>query len=201
MTSIGDALNIMPDTRIGEAGPISRRFHDHGLLTFRSACRWVRDVPYGPNHGGRDPAVVFEEMRGTCQTKHSLIAVLARELELPVSKYVGTYRLDDSFVDGAGDVLAAHGLTFVPRTHCVLKYDERFVDLTAGNCHGKKRDVTNMDTYYRVDPLASEAEERHIYELAVRYYQHLDPVLAIMGVDEIRRIAAECLAASPRACR
>ena len=195
-----DPLDLMPETRIGESGPTSARFRDVGLTTFRSACVWVRDLPYGPNRAGHDSAVVFDEMRGTCMSKHNLIAVLARELNLPVSKYIGAYRLDESVIDGAGPVLAAHGLTYVPRTHCVLKYDERFVDLTAGNCHGKRRDVTDMDVYFRVDPLASVLAERHIYELAVRYYQQLDPILARRTIEEIRRIGAACAAPVSAAC-
>jgi len=201
MNPIADLLDIMPDARIGESDPIGRRFRGVGVTTFDAACRWVRDLPYGPNHGGRDPATVFDELRGTCQSKHSLIAALALELGLPVTKYLGTYRLDESLVDGAGDLLAAHRLTFVPRMHCVLKYGERFIDLTAGNCHGKKRDITDMDMYFRVDPLASEIEEQRIYELAVRYYQQIDPVLACKSIDEIRRIAAACAATPSVACR
>lgn len=201
MKSLADPLDVLPDTRIGESDPISRRFRDVGLSTFRDACLWVRDLPYGPHSAGRDPEVVFDELRGNCRSKHSLIAVLARELGLRVSKYIGAYRLDESIVEGAGEILAEHRLTFVPRTHCVLKYDEQFIDLTAGNCHGKKRDVTDMDVYFRVDPLASEAEERRVYELAVRYYQLFDPILARRSVDEIRQVAAACAAASSIACR
>ena len=195
-----DPLDLLPETPLGESGTICRRFRDLGLMTFRAACRWVRDVPYGSNRASRHPEVVFEEMRGTCQSKHSLIATLAQELDLSVSKYVGAYRLDDSMVEGVGAVLAAHGLTYVPQTHCVLKYDERFFDLTAGNCHGKKRDVTDMDAYFRVNPFASEAEEHAIYELCVRYYQHSDPILALRSIAEIRRIAGECRMKLPMAC-
>lgn len=193
-------LDWLPEAHLGESGAICRRFRDLGLTTFRAACRWVRDVPYGSNRASRQPEVVFEEMRGTCQSKHSLIAALAQELDLRVSKYVGAYRLDDSMVEGAGAVLAAHGLTYVPQTHCVLKYDERFFDLTAGNCHGKKRDVTDMDVYFRVNPFASEAEQHAIYELCVQYYQHSDPILAQRSIAEIRRIAGECRTKLPMAC-
>jgi len=196
MTAVIDPLDVVPDVRIDDAGPISRRFRDLGLMTFRAACRWVQAVPYAPNVSRDDPAVVFSERRGTCQSKHTLIAVLAQELELDVRKYIGAYRLDESVVDGAGDVLAACGLTFVPQMHCVLKYGVHFIDLTAGNCHGKKRDVTDMDVYFLVDPLTSQPAERRLYELAVRYYQQTDPALAYKSVEEVRRIAAACTATS-----
>jgi len=169
-------------------------------MTFRAACRWVRDVPYGSNSAGRHPDVVFDEQRGTCQSKHSLIAALAQELALPVSKYIGGYRLDESLVDGAGAVLARHRLTYIPQTHCVLKYEERFFDLTAGNCHGKKRDITDMDVYFRVSPFATAGEEYAVYGLCVQYYQQLDPVLALKSLNEIHRIAGECRAKVPLAC-
>ena len=195
-----DPLDLLPETALREPGAIGRRFLDLGVMTFRAACSWVRDVPYGANRGGRHADVVFDEMRGTCQSKHDLIAALAQELDLPVSKYVGGYRLDESIIEGAGAVLAAHGVAYVPETHCVLKYDERFFDLTAGNRHGKRKDITDMDVYVRVHPFAPKRIEQATYELCAQYYRGADPILGLKSVNELRRIAMECRARNRVVC-
>lgn len=193
-------LEHLPVTPLSDSGRLGRRFTALGVTTFRDACAWVQDLPYGANRAGRHAEGVFEDMRGTCRSKHDLIAALARELDLRVSKYVGAYRLDESVVEGAGAVLAAYGLTYVPQIHCVLKYDERFFDLTAGNCHGKKRDVTDMDVYFRLEPFASDQQEQAVYELCARYYGQTDAILALRSVDELRRIASECRTKASVAC-
>jgi hypothetical protein len=194
-----DPIDDLPDAPLAIAGLIGARFRAEGPATFREACAWVRARPYGANTG-RQPDVLFVEQVGTCRSKHSLIALLARELDLPVDQYVGAYRLDESIVEGAGALLAPHGLAYVPQLHCVLKYRDRFVDLTAGNCHGKKQDITEMDAYFRVSPSASEAEHRALYALCVRYYQQTDPLFPWHSVDALRRVARACLAQGRMTC-
>src|SRR5262249_16696047 len=147
------------------------------------------------------PEIVFLEHRGTCQSKHDLIAALGRELDLSIRKFVGGYRLDETMIEGAGEVLAAYALPYVPEIHCVLQFDGRFLDLPAGNCHGKKRDVSEMDVYFRVDPFALEAVTQNIHELCVDYYRRIDPLLASRTVGDLRRIAAECRHAARSMCQ
>lgn len=193
-------LAFLPDTPLDRSTPIAARFRDRGITMFREACCWVRDLPYGASSGAPHPDVVFDELRGTCQSKHSVIAALAREIGVAVDKYLGVYRLDESIVEHAGAVLAAHGLVYVPQLHCLLKYDCRFFDLTAGNGHGKKHDLTDMDAYFQVDPFVPGAIERDIYALAVRYYQLSDAVLALKSADELRQIARQCVTTPSRVC-
>jgi len=159
----------------------------------------VQNLPYGVN-AARHFEVVFEERRGTCQSKHEVIAALAMEIALPIHKYVGAYRLDDSIVEGAGPVLARHGLPYVPEIHCVLQHEHRFFDLTAGNCHGKKRDIAEMDIYCRMDPFTPDSAMQAIYELCVDYYRRVDQRFAQKTVAELRSIAAECRQKTPSLC-
>jgi hypothetical protein len=186
-----DPLDALPESRLVETVPLSVRFRAEGVTTFRAACDWVRCMPYGRNTR-QGPDSVFEEKCGTCQSKHGLVALLARELGLPVSEYAGAYRLDESTVDGVGGVLTAHHLTYVPQLHCVLKYGDRFFDLTAGNCHGKKKDIVEIDVYFRISPFASDLEHRAVYALAVQYYRHADPDFPMHSIDELHSIARAC---------
>jgi hypothetical protein len=48
------------------------------------------------------------------------------------------YAREGEVVAGAEPPLARHGLPFVPTIHCFLRSGEHHVDLTEGNCNGKK---------------------------------------------------------------
>ncbi len=186
-------LSAVPEVRLDpSSGPRGCEFLRIGVPTFRDACKWVLDLPYGASGTGRQTEILFDERGWTCQSKHDLIAALAQEIEVPVFKYVGAYRLDDSIIEGASVVLARHALPYVPEIHCVLQYANSFVDLTAGNCHGKKKDVTDMDVYFRMEPYAPSLMMQSIYELCVDYYRRIDPRLTSKTIGELRSVAAEC---------
>src|SRR5262245_15120339 len=102
-----DPLDALPESRLLDSAPLSGRFRSEGVTTFRAACDWVRRMPYGRN-ARQGPDSVFEEKRGTCQSKHGLIALLAREVGVPVSQYAGAYRLDESIIEGLDALLAGH---------------------------------------------------------------------------------------------
>jgi hypothetical protein len=194
-----DPLDELPEVSLISGGSLSARFLAEGVATFRDACAWVRHVPYGRN-ARPSPEAVLDERCGTCQSKHGLVALLAHELGMPVSQYVGAYRLDESIIDGIGPLLAAHGLTYVPQLHCALMYGGRLIDLTAGNCHGKKKDIVEMDVYFRLSPVAPEAAYRAAYALSVRYYRQTDPRFPGHGVEKLRRIARACNSLAPTTC-
>jgi hypothetical protein len=194
-----DPFDELPDVPLANARSVSARFLIAGVATFRDACAWVRHLPYGRN-ARPGPDAVFDEKRGTCQSKHGLIALLAEEIGVPMGQYAGAYRLDESIVDGIGPLLAAHGLTYVPQLHCVLMYGGRLIDLTAGNCHGKKKDIVEMDAYFRMSPFAPEAAYRAAYALGVRYYRQTDPRFRVHRVEKLRSIARACSGLVPTTC-
>ena len=101
-----------------------------GISDYVEAARHVRSLPYGRNSDRSDWRLVLEEGRGTCSTKHALLAELARENGLPVSLMLGVYEMDGANTPGVGAVLEHHGLPFVPEAHCYLAHDGRRVDLT-----------------------------------------------------------------------
>jgi hypothetical protein len=123
-----DSIARLPDGAIHPGGVVGDAFLRRGIATFRQACQWVKDLPYGHNSRTQEPAdgssstanamVLFDDNRGTCFTKHGVIARLASELGLPVYKNLGFYRLNDEIVTGVDEVLAPYGLTFVPQIHC-----------------------------------------------------------------------------------
>jgi hypothetical protein len=120
----------LPDFPLDAEGETGRRFAALGLGGYRDAARHVRNLPYGRNSDRSDWRLVLEEGRGTCSTKHALLAELARENGLPVSLVLGVYEMDGENTPGVGEVLREHGLGCVPEAHCYLAHEGTRVDLT-----------------------------------------------------------------------
>ncbi|MBA2617925.1 MAG: hypothetical protein H0U91_07130 [Rubrobacter sp.] len=120
----------LPDFRLRPDGEVASGFAALGLKDFRAAACHVRDLPYGRNSDRSDYGLVLDEARGTCSTKHALLAALAREHGAPVGLRLGVYLMDGRNTTGVGPVLRRHGLDALPEAHCYLAYRETRVDVT-----------------------------------------------------------------------
>jgi hypothetical protein len=129
----------------GGAGP-SARFLDLGLRDYHAAARHVHRLPYGRNSDRADFGLVLEEGRGTCSTKHALLAALAREHGLPVQLRLGIYEMNGRNTPGVARVLARYGLDHVPEAHCYLAYRGVRVDLTGVAATGPIEDFLYEET-------------------------------------------------------
>ncbi|MDP9439079.1 MAG: hypothetical protein M3P49_10080 [Actinomycetota bacterium] len=124
------SIEGLPSFGLDAERPLGRRFSALGLGDYRGAARHVRGLPYGRNSDRSDWLLVLEEGRGTCSTKHALLADLARENGRPVSLVLGVYEMDDTNTPGVGAVLEKHDLPFVPEAHCYLAHEGMRVDVT-----------------------------------------------------------------------
>ena len=120
----------LPSFALDAGRPLGRRFAALGLGDYRGAAGHVRSLPYGRTSDRSDCRLVLEEGRGTCSTKHALLAELARENGRPVSLVLGVYEMDETNTPGVGAVLEEHGLPFVPEAHCYLAHGGTRVDVT-----------------------------------------------------------------------
>ena len=136
-----DKITVFPDIQITSAGVVSDKFLSLGITTFIDACRKFRDFPYGYNSSKDDLMIVFKENMGTCTTKHSVIATLAEELDLPVTKTICIYAMNEEIVTGTNAILEKYQLPYVPMVHCFLEYQRFKVDLTEDNNNGKNRSI------------------------------------------------------------
>jgi len=110
--------------------PISSQFSARGARTFGDAAALTASLPYGRNSDRTDPHLVLIENRGTCSTKHALLALLAEELELDVQLTLGIYEMDGGNTPGVENVLVAAGLSAVPEAHCYLRASDERIDVT-----------------------------------------------------------------------
>ena len=162
-----DNLIVFPDKDITKAGIISVEFQSMGIRSFLEACRYVNELPYGYNSDRDDLMILFKEKMGTCTTKHAVIATLAAELGLPITRGVGIYAMTETIVTGTDKILTEYGLPYVPMIHCFLEYGNYRVDLTEGNRNGKNRPIDDFLYTDRVAAAISAKDEYMIYRRAL----------------------------------
>lgn len=113
--------------------PIQRAFRQLDCHLFMAAIAWVNELPYGRNTT-RDYRNVLIEHRGTCSSKHALLAALAQELGLDHWRLtLGMYKMNAENTPRVGKVLEHYGVEYLPEAHTYLTADDRRIDVTASN--------------------------------------------------------------------
>jgi hypothetical protein len=165
-----DKLTVFPDKPISDAGIISAKFLSLGFSRFIEACRFVHSLPYEYNTDRDDLMILFKENKGTCTTKHAVIATLAEEMNLPIVKNVGVYAMKEEIVTGTNQILEKYDLPYVPMAHCFLVYGEYRVDLSEGNKNGKNLPIDDFLFTQQVEPNISAKDEYRLYRKALKDY-------------------------------
>ena len=125
-----DSWDVVPQVVLQSAGSVSTEFIARGLTDFRAAGRYLQGLPYGRTVDRADFRAVLREGKGTCSTKHALLAALAHEQNLPVVLTLGLYAMHERNTLGVGMVLTRYGLASLPEAHCYLTYGGRRIDIT-----------------------------------------------------------------------
>jgi len=83
-------VEILSNFDLEPGAGMSAQFVFYGKRDCHAAARYVRQLPYARNSAW---SLVLAERRGTCGTKHALLAALARTRQ-PVELRLGIYNLD-----------------------------------------------------------------------------------------------------------
>ncbi|MBW1696604.1 MAG: hypothetical protein JRH18_13865 [Deltaproteobacteria bacterium] len=176
-----DKISAFPDKPIPEgAGVVSEQFLRLGIKRFVDACQYVHKLPYGYNSDSDDLMILFKEKKGTCTTKHAVIAALAEELSLPITKTIGIYPMTEELVSGTNPILDKYRLPYVPMLHCFLQGDHYRVDLTEGNRNGKNRSIEDFLYTEKVRAGITKREEYLLYRRVLKE--------VILGRDEMKGV-------------
>jgi hypothetical protein len=180
----------LPDFTIDAGRPLGRGFAALGIDDYRDAARHVRSLSYGRNSDRSDWRLVLEEGRGTCSTKHALLAELARENGRHVALVLGVYEMNEGNTPGVGAVLERYGLPCVPEAHCFLAHEGARVDLTREEGGGAEQ----IERFLHEE----EIESRQIGEYKVRAHREFIRLWAMeRGLDPelVWRVRERCIAA------
>jgi hypothetical protein len=159
---------IFPNPPIEKAGPISSKFLNMGIKAFHDACRHVHALPYGYNSNRDDLMILFKENKGSCTTKHAVIATLAAELGLKIEKHIGIYTMTEALVSGTRHILDRYHLPYLPMVHCFLVFQDDRVDLSEGNQNGKNGPIDDFLCTAAVAANISAKDEYLLYRKALK---------------------------------
>jgi hypothetical protein len=172
---------VFPNTSTVDSGPVSRTFLSMGIDDFHHACRYVHELPYGYNSDRDDLMILFQEKKGSCTTKHAVIATLAAELEIDVHKHIGVYAMTDALVTGTEKILDRYTLPYLPMVHCFLVFEGQRVDLTEGNQNGKNGPI---DDFLHTQPVIANISGKDEYLLYRRVLnEHILPSAEFHAID------------------
>ncbi|MFW9989069.1 MAG: hypothetical protein ACFFC3_10465 [Candidatus Odinarchaeota archaeon] len=177
-----DSYNKLPDSEIKPLGEISRKFLALDIKSFKKACEYVHNFEYGYNTNYDDKMVLFNENKGTCTTKHAIIAGLAKELKISLYKHVGIYKFTEEISNGTNDILKKYKLPYVPMVHCFLVYKNFRFDLTEGNCNGKNTSIENFIHEEKVDPFITRKDEYLLFKKVLK--EKILPSKEMEGISE-----------------
>lgn len=186
-----DKHTVLPDKPLSNVGIISTEFLSLGVKSFIDACRYVHALPYGYNSNRDDLMILFKENKGTCTTKHAVIATLALELDLPIEKSIGINAMTEDIVKGTNKILGKYKLPYVPMVHCFLVYRNHRVDLSEGNNNGKNRSIEEFLYIQRVEPNISAKDEYLLYRKALKDYVLTRKEMAGVDIKQILRAREE----------
>ncbi|NHJ31446.1 MAG: hypothetical protein FK732_01155 [Asgard group archaeon] len=154
-----DTYDKLPDAKITASGDISKKFLELGITSFKEACLYVHNLEYGYNSDKDDKVILFKEKMGSCTTKHGVIASLAEELDLPLYKKIGIYKLNEIIVTGTSKILERYDIPYIPMVHCFLVYENYQFDLTEGNNNGKNTSIEDFIHDEKVIPFITSKDE------------------------------------------
>ena len=177
-----DSYDKLPDAEINPVGELSIKFLDLGIKTFRGACDYVHTIDYGYNTNYDDKMIFFKEKKGTCTTKHAVIAGLAEELEIPLYKHVCIYKFTEDITTGVDEILKKFEIPYIPMVHCFLVYESYRFDLTDGNHNGKKKPIDDCIHSERVDPFISRKNEYLLFKKVLK--EKILPSKEMEGIPE-----------------
>jgi hypothetical protein len=184
-------VDLPPEPLTGD-GVLTAGLRARGLVDFAQAARWVQALPYGRTSNRDDVTRVVTEGRGTCSTKHALLAALAAELGLDLVLTLGIYEMSEANTPGVGPVLERHGLTSIPEAHCYLMGEEGRIDLTREVVAAEPISAFLHEEPIRVDQIGAYKTERHRRALAEWIAR--DGAAGGRTLSEVWAIREECIA-------
>ncbi|MFC0427528.1 hypothetical protein [Chryseobacterium scophthalmum] len=115
-------------------GIISEEFLNKNILDFPSACKYVSELPYKRNSDKNNIKCIFDDLGGTCSTKHAALRKLALENhQSNVKLILGIFKMDAEYTFKIKNTLDKFNLNYIPEAHNYLKIDDEYFDFTKPN--------------------------------------------------------------------
>ncbi|WP_367208860.1 GNAT family N-acetyltransferase [Sphingobacterium sp. R2] len=176
-----------------KSGAISESFSSIGINTFKQASEWVSHLDYKRNRDKNNKLVLFEELCGTCSTKHALLKRLADENGNQNLKLIlGIFNMNGRNTPAIKGVLDKYNLKYVPEAHNYLRTNNYMLDFTGISVNETKFELDLLDEI-EIDP-------DQITDYKVQYHKDflsgwIKDNKIPYTLDELWKIREECIRA------
>jgi hypothetical protein len=186
---------LLPERPLRPGGEITAQFLALGLTDFRRAAVYLHQLPYGRNARREDGRGVLQEGRGTCSTKHSMLASLAEEQNIgEVALTLGLYDMSECNTPGVGAVLAQYDLPYMPEAHCYLRYRDRRVDITRSG-QAPRKPIAQLRHETPIAPGQIGSYKTAWHQRLIQEWVATSEIARGRSWEEIWRIREACIAA------
>lgn len=186
--------SALPDASLTSAQSITAAFLKAGVQTYRDAASLVYRLPYGRTSSRVDFMAVLIEGRGTCSSKHAVLAELAIEQQLPVALMLGIYLMNKRNTPDIGGVLARQGLGEIPEAHCYLMYRGARIDVTR-EVESPAEPIAALLHEEQIAPRQVGVYKVHLHQEFLRNWLRAGHLRDTWTFDELWRVREECIAA------
>jgi hypothetical protein len=121
----------LPNFPMAGFGPATRQCTLAGHQDFMSVVRYVHALPYGRTSQRGNYSLVLIESKGTCSTKHALLASIAREHQVPIGLGMGIYPCKGENFPSVRRILDEYQLESIPESICFLQFEDEIIDVSS----------------------------------------------------------------------
>lgn len=123
---------MIPNFNIIGSGPVSKAFLERGIDDFSSACQFVQALPFARISNPVVFLSVLSEGKGTCSTKHALLASLALEHDREdIELMVGIYLMNSETHPSLKAFFENQEISGVPENHAFLRCGQQRYDFSS----------------------------------------------------------------------
>ncbi|WP_300664669.1 hypothetical protein [Fluviicola sp.] len=142
----------MIDFELTSDEPYSKELRNSGINSFVEACNFVAKLSYGRNANREDFGLVLSEQKGTCSSKHALLAELALENGHPeIELIAGIFLMNGETHAKLNDFFENKPYTSLPECHCYLRLKGERFDFT-DTSDALERIAPKLVREQRIDP-------------------------------------------------
>lgn len=175
-------------------GPVTQAFQQTGITRFAKAVNYVRRIRYGRISDRNNCMLVLHEQRGTCSSKHQLLALLAEENgRTDVQLIELLFRMHEANVPGTGAILARYNLEYMPEAHNYLRVGDAIIDATSETILIEY--ITDRISETPVSPRRTTEEKMAAHRAYLEYWRNTHTQAAAYTTEQLYNIRENCIAA------
>ena len=194
------SLESLPNFQLKAGDETTAWFLAVDVVDFHGAARFVQRLPYRRNSDRSNFWLVLKEGRGTCSTKHALLAQLAMEQGITIDLTIGIYEMTEENTPGVGQVLQKYCMLSLPEAHCYLMHQGVRVDVTR-SAVAPNEPIKQYLFEETIDPIQIGNYKTDLHQRFVKNWVANGSATWNRSWEEIWRIREECIRAwANRSC-